>query len=162
MLIYAVNNGNMDLIRCILADKQGVLLVNVADDGGRSPLIEAARAGQTDVAAALIAAGADVNGKDKRNNTALHMACLFERTEVVQLLVKHKADVNYKNCNGDAALLYSAEKASLPGIVALLACSDIGMCAHGYLIVQMLIFVMRKARQHFTSRLHPAMPHVYV
>lgn len=71
---------------------------------GSSPLITAAVFGKTEVAKALIEAGADVNIKNNEGSTALHTAAFLCRTEIVQMLLDNGADKNLKNNYGSTAL----------------------------------------------------------
>ena len=47
-----------------------------------------------------LAAGADVNVKDKSGSTPLHLAAEFGHKEVAELLITKGADVNAKNKGG--------------------------------------------------------------
>ena len=72
--------------------------------GGSSPLITAAVFGRTEVALALIEAGADVNFRNNEGSTPLHTAAFFCRTEIVEALLTNGADQNIKNNAGSTAL----------------------------------------------------------
>lgn len=61
---------------------------DLADHGGRTPLYRAAEAGQTEVAAMLLERGARPEGAD------LRVACLYNRPQVVDLLLKSGADAD--------------------------------------------------------------------
>lgn len=54
----------------------------------------------------LVDLGANVNAKDKHNNTALHIACFnfWDGSGVAKRLLKAGADVNLENANGETAL----------------------------------------------------------
>jgi peptidoglycan/LPS O-acetylase OafA/YrhL len=70
-------------------------------EGGSSPLIVATLFGHTDIALALIEAGADVNLTNNDGSTALHTAAFFCRTEIVEALLKNGANKFIKN-NADS------------------------------------------------------------
>lgn len=72
--------------------------------GGSSPLITAALFGQTEVAKALIDAGANVNFINNDGSTALHTAAFFCRKEIVELLLENGVDKSIKNRAGSTAL----------------------------------------------------------
>ena len=63
---------------------------------GSTPLHFAALNVDSGPLKALIAAGADVNAKDKEGATPLHMAAFATRTEHARLLLEAGADVNAK------------------------------------------------------------------
>ncbi len=69
-----------------------------------TPLISAAVLGKTEVARALIAAGADVNLQNNEGSTALHSAAFLCRTEIVEMLLANGADKSLKNIYGSTAL----------------------------------------------------------
>ncbi|MBT3242401.1 MAG: ankyrin repeat domain-containing protein [Bacteroidetes bacterium] len=71
---------------------------------GSSPLISAAVFGKTEVAKALIDAGAEVNHKNNEGSTALHSAAFLCRIEIVEMLLAKGADKNIRNNNGTTAL----------------------------------------------------------
>jgi hypothetical protein len=71
---------------------------------GSSPLITATAFGRTEIALALIDAGADVNYKNNEGSTALHTAALLCRTEIVKALLDNGADKAVKNNEGRTPL----------------------------------------------------------
>ena len=66
---------------------------------------------------ALLAAGADVNARQNNGGTALMLASLAERVEVVRALLAAKADVSAKFADGTTAMSLSHGN---PEIVRLL------------------------------------------
>lgn len=79
--------------------------LNVKDPTvGSTALITAAIFGKTEVARALIEAGAGVNIKNNEGSTALHSAAFLCRTEIVEMLLDNGADKNIKNNYGSTAL----------------------------------------------------------
>ncbi len=70
---------------------------------GSSPLITAATFGKTDIAKALIDAGADLSVKNNDGSTALHSAAFFCRVEIVQLLIDANVDKDQRNNFGATA-----------------------------------------------------------
>ena len=71
--------------------------------GGSSPLITASLFGKTEMAKALIDAGANINFTNNEGSTALHTAAFFCRTEIVQMLLDKGADKTVKNNYGSTA-----------------------------------------------------------
>jgi ankyrin repeat protein len=72
---------------------------------GSTPLITAALFGQTEVARALIKAGADLDVKNNDGSTALLTAAFVCRTEIVKLLLDHGADKTLANNTGATPLV---------------------------------------------------------
>ena len=67
---------------------------NIQDDGGYTPLHNAARWNSTDVAQCLLLHGADKNIRDGYNRTPLDEARLFKNKGVQQLLEEHLPNDN--------------------------------------------------------------------
>jgi len=71
---------------------------------GSSPLISAAVFGKTEIARALIDAGADLNLQNNEGSTALHSATFMCRLEIVEMLLENGADKELLNNYGSTAL----------------------------------------------------------
>jgi ankyrin repeat protein len=71
--------------------------------GGSSPLISAGVFGKTEIARALVDAGADLNFQNNDGSTALHTAAFFCRPEIVKMLLDKGADKTLKNKFGATA-----------------------------------------------------------
>jgi ankyrin repeat protein len=83
-LLRAAREGNADTVKALLAG-QGAD-VNVTDERGSTPLLEAARYGHDDVVRVLLAAGANFKARDKEGKTALMLAAAGGHDEVVRVL----------------------------------------------------------------------------
>lgn len=94
--------GNVEMIRQHI--KAGSDLNVKEAVGGSSPLISATVFGKTEVALALIEAGADLNSTNNDGSTALHSAAFFCRSEIVEALINKGADKTIKNKAGSTAL----------------------------------------------------------
>ena len=71
---------------------------------GSTPLITAAAFGKTEVAVALIEAGADMNLTNNEGSTPLITAAFFCHTEIVKALLDKGADKTLRNNAGRSAL----------------------------------------------------------
>lgn len=58
----------------------------------------------------LLEIGADVNIENKDNETALHIATIIGREEIVELLIKNGCELNRRDKNGKSALDAAIEK----------------------------------------------------
>ena len=84
----------------------GIELTDVNQVGlfGERPLDIAAVRGDVGELRALLEAGAEVNAKAERGNTALHEAVSQGHPAVVKLLVQYGADAKIKNELGETAI----------------------------------------------------------
>ena len=68
---------------------------------------KAAEKGNIEAVKQHLAAGMDVNAKDKHGRTTLHAAAVGGSTEVVELLIAKGADLNADDVNGKTPLDWS-------------------------------------------------------
>ena len=94
--------GDLDVIKQHIA--AGSNLDEKEPTLGSSPLISAAVFGRTEVARALIEAGANVNLQNNEGSTALHSAAFLCRMEIVEMLLENGADKELLNNYGSTAL----------------------------------------------------------
>lgn len=93
--------GDMDAIRQHIAAGSDL---NLREPSlGSTPLISASVFGKTDVALALIEAGADVNLANNEGSTPLTTAAFLCRTEIVQALLDAGADKSIRTNAGSTA-----------------------------------------------------------
>jgi ankyrin repeat protein len=97
----AVVTGNMEALKQHIA--AGANLDQKDPIGGSSPLISACLFGKTDMAKALIDAGANINFQNNDGSTPLHTAAFFCRPEIVRMLLAKGADKTIKNKYGQTA-----------------------------------------------------------
>jgi hypothetical protein len=86
----------------------------------QTPLMEAAKKGDTEKVQALLAQGADVNAKGNDGFTALIMAARYGHTDIVQALLAKGANVNAKHDRGWTALITAAWEGHTDIVQALL------------------------------------------
>ena len=102
----AVQIGSTNLLDQVLGNGS-VDINNIVNAQGESPLHSAARNGYSDVVTRLLAAGANIERRDYRGETALMEACLLRRLKCVKALLKGGADVHATNYNGMSAIDYT-------------------------------------------------------
>ena len=94
-LSLACANGNAAMVERLL--KAGAN-PNAARGTGESPLMTCARVGAVEAVKLLLARGADRNAKDTgRGQTALMWAAAQKHSDIVQVLVDHKADLHARS-----------------------------------------------------------------
>jgi len=115
-LIVSAINGNIDGVRAAL--KNGAS-INVRDNRGRTPLLIATHADNSELARVLIAAGADVNAKDHIEDSAFLYAGAEGRNEILRMTLEAGADLKSTNRYGGTALIPAAHHGH-PETVAIL------------------------------------------
>jgi uncharacterized protein len=102
----SVKPPQMDIHTAVVAGKLDVVQQHIAAGsdinekdpyGGSSPLISASLFGKTEIAKALIEAGADINVQNNDGSTALHTAAFFCRPEIVKMLLAKGANKTIRN-----------------------------------------------------------------
>lgn len=98
----------VDKLLAAKADPRAALL------SGETVLMTCARAGNVDAVKALLALGADVNGKESRGGqTALMWAVAEKHPEVTQVLIGSGANVSARSKSGSTPLLFAARHGDL-------------------------------------------------
>ena len=108
-LYLAAANADASLIESLL--KAGAL-PNVGLLSGETPLMAAANRGRFEAAKLLLDYGADPNTMESnRGQNALMWATAEGYTQLVELLLKHDAEVNARSNSGFSPLLFAARQA---------------------------------------------------
>ena len=93
-----------------------------------TPLMHAARLGDLDVLAALLARSADPGRMNADSNGPLWFACFADSTACVSALIQAGAPLDTQNVNGATALIYCASAGKTPLVRLLLdAGADAGL-----------------------------------
>lgn len=114
-----------------LVESRGILHGPDHAEGGWPPIVflsRGDRGGNVDRVQALIDAGADVNARNHKGQTALHCAAKAGFVDIVARLLEHQADANARDAQGQtplAATLRSTvkDKARLLAVARLLVAS---------------------------------------
>ena len=109
----------------LLTTIAAVLLVGCGQSQPPEPpdisIRKAVGAGNIEAAKQAIAAGADVNAKDKYGWTPLHSAAFNGHKEIVELLIDNGADLDAKNILGVTPLHYAANQGHTEIVELLIA-----------------------------------------
>jgi ankyrin repeat protein len=117
-LHFAVRTGNWKEVERLV---NGGTPVDARDALGSTPLLDAAWAGNTDIAKFLIAHGADVNARhSEAGSTPLQYAVLTSQAGMARVLIKAGASVAGGYRDGQSLLHAAAARGSLPVIELLL------------------------------------------
>ena len=101
-LIKACNKGNVDVMNVLL--RAGADL-NIADANGNTVLYHAAEGdNSTEILEILITHGADVNAKNKKNQTTLMITLKTEDIDAINVLLRGGADPNIADTKGHHAV----------------------------------------------------------
>ena len=108
-LHLAVFKDDMDLIDTLLAKGANI---DAVDAQGETPLSHAVIDGQIEIIKLLLSKGANVNIKNHEfGMTPLHLAVIIPfdcKTEIINLLLEHGADIDAVTNKGDTAIQYAA------------------------------------------------------
>ncbi|XP_067653717.1 ankyrin repeat, PH and SEC7 domain containing protein secG-like [Haliotis asinina] len=97
VLHFACMGGDLETVQLILS--QNVTDINIRGNGSRTPLMEAAFWGESDVVKLLMDRGANMSLVDKFGNNVLHHACIGGDLETVKLILSQ--NVMYINSRGN-------------------------------------------------------------
>ncbi|GAA3180092.1 ankyrin repeat domain-containing protein [Nonomuraea roseoviolacea] len=117
-LYRAALNGESETVSELLAGGADPNRPSEGEDEGL-PLCAAASWDRVEAARALLAAGADVNGREEGGWTALLWAAANGHADTARLLVEAGAEVDVTNDDGDTALTLAARRGAL-GVVRVL------------------------------------------
>ena len=105
--------GKKEEITALLREKGGKTGAEIRAAGS---IFLAAQFGLADIVKAQLAAGVEVNGKNKAGYTALHLASKKGRDEVAGVLLEAKADIAATSRSGKTALHYVAHYSGNPDL----------------------------------------------
>ena len=102
----AVKNGHVGKVASLLTANANI---EAKDKEKRTPLHYAARQGHVGIASMVLARGADINSLGKCGMTPLlfTVSKWSSESEMVSVLLKHNADVQARDKNGNSALYYA-------------------------------------------------------
>ena len=96
-LFTFIQNKENEQVQEYLSNSQ----IDIKDEYGRTPLINAAFYNNVELIDWLVRNGANINASDNIGFTALHFAAQEANTESLKSLIKHGADLNQKDMHGN-------------------------------------------------------------
>ncbi len=98
------------LIAFLIVPTAFVLTVRAGTEGTSTPLHKAVNAGDIERVKSFISKGADVNAKDEKDNTPLHLVAKYgyDKQNIAELLIARGAEVNARNNEGWTPLHFTA------------------------------------------------------
>jgi ankyrin repeat protein len=108
-LMVAASLGDLAAVRLLL--ERGAA-VQLKDNGGTTAFFHAAWSGNAAVLPALLRHGEDIDARDGFRRTALHVA-VFKSRALVKALVAMGCDVDAQDMNGDSALMWTGNDATI-------------------------------------------------
>ena len=85
-----------------------------------TPLMHAARLGDSDIAAELIRCGAELNARNNDGNNALWLACFSGNLQLIRLLIESGVNPDNQNDNGTTCLMYASSAGKTEAVAELL------------------------------------------
>ncbi len=95
--------------------------LDAAAENGITPLMRASKAGDSGIVFELLQAGAELTAINIDGNNALWMACVGERLETMDLLIRAGIGLDHQNDTGATCLMYAASTGKHAVVEALLA-----------------------------------------
>lgn len=114
LLLIAIMGNNLDAVEALLR-----LGANPSLPLERAPIGVACSLGSIEIISALVAAGADVNGK-VGSEPAIWRAALSNRTDAVQLLLQNGANIDAANREGETPAIAAAQAGHFSMAAALI------------------------------------------
>jgi ankyrin repeat protein len=100
--------GKLEQVTQLILEHPG--LVCATNDTGLTPLHWAAQGGRVDVAALLLASGANIDARDGRGSTPLHEASALNQFAITQLLLAHDANIDARDNEGQTPANYAVQR----------------------------------------------------
>lgn len=88
---------------------------------GMTPLMRAAKSGETRMVFELLQAGAEIAATNSDGNNALWLACVGANLDTLDVLLRAGSDINHQNDNGASCLMYAASTGKHAVVEKLLA-----------------------------------------
>lgn len=129
-LMHSVKNSHIEVVKLLLSKGADV---NLSSEGGLVAFHWVGMTGNIEIAKLFLERGVDINTQSKNNGTtALTMAAIFGRPNIVPFLLNNGADKTLTNSKGETALMI-AEEREHSGIVRVM-----GTERENYAIIHLL------------------------
>ncbi|KAJ3469890.1 hypothetical protein MRS44_003955 [Fusarium solani] len=108
LFLEAIRNNEYESVKRILEDTDVDPNNSFPLRGGSQPLLVATSAGNIRIVEILLRYGADISSQDSEGLTALHIASMNDRADMIDLLLGKQADPRTLDNNGHTPLWYAA------------------------------------------------------
>jgi hypothetical protein len=116
----AASRGDLEMLKCLVLGEERTML-NLRGEDDTTPLMVAAANGHRHVVEFLTSRGANVGAVQGCGSTALHLASMYGRVEVVDFLAKQRSvGIDRLNHYGHTALYDAAQYGKLAAVKLLL------------------------------------------
>jgi ankyrin repeat protein len=113
--------GLTGLLRLLVSRNQGNLSLNARTADGSTPLHEAVAAGHVEIAQVLLENGADVQDLDSSQRTAVYLAVVFRRLDMVRVLLRQgREQLDFSDRDGFTPLHKAVEQGDEEMVTTLL------------------------------------------
>ena len=109
----AIQAGDVDLVKQILKNNPDAVFQRDDSQFRDLPIHVAAATGSIEITRLLLDAGADIDGGDSDNSTALGVAAMRRNGELVKFLKEHNYQVLKPHLNTGSKLFYNALSAEV-------------------------------------------------
>ncbi|KAJ6125882.1 hypothetical protein N7471_010375 [Penicillium samsonianum] len=156
-LCIAARGSDKDLVDALLQNQARVDylgdVVNDRDDCYGPALVDAARGGSIEIAETLLKAGASVNLQSSVNGCPLIAAIDYNQHEMVDFLLRNKANVNGFSMNNPlmrAIICQDLQQVKL--LIAQGACLDIACCEWGAPLFATVLYSNKEAALYLLEK----------
>ena len=117
IFLHAVKNDDTDLIGFLAKSQTDI---NLSDQSGKTALMVAAKAGESELVKQLLDKGAQADKTNNNGGSAVMFASIKGDLKTIQLLLQRRVDANARGSNGWGALMIASAKGHLDVVRMLL------------------------------------------
>jgi len=104
-IFNAIESGDLGMVKELFTADPNI--INTENDDGERPIFYGARHGKKEIVEFLINKGANINDKDIKGSTVLHLAVSGGSKELVEFLLSKGMDINARDSKGNTPLQHA-------------------------------------------------------